>query len=236
MKIAICDDEKKYLDQLTHLLNQYAKSDNSTIEIFTYNNAESFINTNLECFDLVFLDVKIGSSSGIDVAKLLRQKNQLAVLVFVSAFVEYAIMGYSVNASAYLLKSDLDGTFESCMLEIKHKLVSELKSSKFIINEQQVSISTENILYVESFKRQVILHTNIEKTPTIEYYAKLSDVQQQLQSRNFLKIHKSFIINMRHCLKIKNRVAYMRNGDELFCSKQKYSEVVDIFLQWKVTE
>lgn len=54
MKIAICDDEEIYVNKLTDLLNQYAKNCNEAIEIFSYNNATSFLNANLESFNLVF--------------------------------------------------------------------------------------------------------------------------------------------------------------------------------------
>lgn len=166
----------------------------------------------------------------------MREKNQSAVLVFVSAFVEYAIMGYSVNASEYLLKSDLDGTFNNCMLAVRHKLMPNNKFLTLLIDDQEIRLSTENILYAESFKRRVVFHTNLNNTPRVEFYAKLSDVEQQLTTHGFLRLQKSYIINMRHCSKIKSRVAYMRNGDKLSCSKQKYNEIIDTFLQWKGTE
>ena len=117
-QIAICDDEKIFTDKLAHMIKQYSNAHHHVIDLHLFQQAADFIQSSLESYDIVFLDVRFGEISGIEVAKALRAKNENAILIFVSAFIEYAIMGYSVHASAYLLKSDLDGTFESCMDEI----------------------------------------------------------------------------------------------------------------------
>ena len=86
--------------------------------------------------------------SGIEVAKALRAKNENAILIFVSAFIEYAIMGYSVHAAAYLLKSDLDGTFESCMDEIFPQIGAKEVSVRVPYEHTNVEIPCKYIIYM----------------------------------------------------------------------------------------
>lgn len=103
-QIAICDDEKIFTDKLAHMIKQYSNAHHHVIDLHLFQQAADFIQSSLESYDIVFLDVRFGEISGIEVAKALRAKNENAILIFVSAFIEYAIMGYSVHASAYLLK------------------------------------------------------------------------------------------------------------------------------------
>lgn len=235
-QIAICDDEKIFTDKLAHMIKQYSNAHHHVIDLHLFQQATDFIQSSLESYDIVFLDVRFGEISGIEIAKALRAKNENAILIFVSAFIEYAIMGYSVHASAYLLKSDLDGTFESCMDEIFPQIGSKEISVRVPYEHVNVDIPCKSIIYMESYKRQIQIHTSLPRYPSILYYAKLSDMIETLAPHGFLRIHKSYLINLSRCRRIQNRLAYMDNSTELPCSRQNYTDIVQKFLQWKERE
>ena len=235
-KIAICDDEADFARRLSAHVSRYAAAHTFEITSELFCCAEDFLQSHLEQYDLVFLDVRLGTSSGIDLAKALRERNQRAALVFVSAFVEYAILGYSVRASAYLLKSDLEGTLENCLDEIFALLCIRCPSIQIPYENTTVEISCRHLLYLESYKRQIQIHTTLPALPSAMYYARLSDMVQALQPHGFLQIHKSYLVNLRHCLKIKNKIAYLDDGTQLPCSRQNYRDILQKFLQWKERE
>ena len=211
-QIAICDDEKIFTDKLAHMIKQYSNAHHHVIDLHLFQQAADFIQSSLESYDIVFLDVRFGEISGIEVAKALRAKNENAILIFVSAFIEYAIMGYSVHASAYLLKSDLDGTFESCMDEIFPQIGSKEISVRVPYEHVNVDIPCKSIIYMESYKRQIQIHTSLPRYPSILYYAKLSDMIETLAPHGFLRIHKSYLINLSRCRRIQNRLTYIVNS------------------------
>ena len=235
-QIAICDDEKIFTDKLAHMIKQYSNAHHHVIDLHLFQQAADFIQSSLESYDIVFLDVRFGEISGIEVAKALRAKNENAILIFVSAFIEYAIMGYSVHAAAYLLKSDLDGTFESCMDEIFPQIGAKEVSVRVPYEHTNVEIPCKYIIYMESYKRQIQIHTSLPRYPSVFYYAKLSDMIETLAPHGFLRIHKSYLINLSRCRRIQNRLAYMDNSTELPCSRQNYTDIVQKFLQWKERE
>jgi DNA-binding LytR/AlgR family response regulator len=235
-QIAICDDEKFFIDKLAHTINQYSNAHHHVIDLNLFQQPADFIQSSLDSYDIVFLDVRFGEMSGIEVAKALRAKNENAILIFVSAFVEYAIMGYSVHASAYLLKSDLDGTFENCMDEIFQKIGVKEISVRVPYEHTNIDIPCKYIIYIESHKRQIQMHTSLPRYPSVLYYAKLSDMIETLEPHGFLRIHKSYLINLSRCRKIQNRLAYMDNSIELPCSRQNYTDIVQKFLRWKERE
>ena len=89
-QIAICDDEKIFTDKLAHMIKQYSNAHHHVIDLHLFQQAADFIQSSLESYDIVFLDVRFGEISGIEIAKALRAKNENAILIFVSAFIEYA--------------------------------------------------------------------------------------------------------------------------------------------------
>lgn len=76
----------------------------------------------------------------------------------------------------------------------------------------------------------VIIHTQKEE---YKQYGKISDFEEKLKEKGFLRIHKSFLINMNHVEKIENRKAYLSDRNVLTCSKERYSEIQHKYLVWK---
>ena len=88
-QIAICDDEKIFTDKLAHMIKQYSNAHHHVIDLHLFQQAADFIQSSLESYDIVFLDVRFGEISGIEVAKALRAKNENAILIFVSWVILY---------------------------------------------------------------------------------------------------------------------------------------------------
>ena len=85
-QIAICDDEKIFTDKLAHMIKQYSNAHHHVIDLHLFQQAADFIQSSLESYDIVFLDVRFGEISGIEVAKALRAKNENAILIFCIRF------------------------------------------------------------------------------------------------------------------------------------------------------
>lgn len=234
IEVAVCDDEQLFVDEISNLLQKYADKHELSIQIKKFTQPEAFLSTNLSTYTLVFLDGNMPTHNGIDVAKRLRLKNETALLVFVSAFVEYAYRGYSVRACGCLLKRELATTFDRCLDEILPQLQLIGACVEISSTDGAHIVLLEHIIFVESFKRQLHFHIGNENAEILIQYAKLSDWQQTLSlDRGFLRIHKSYLINLRHCTKINARVATLSNGTELPCSKQNYAQIVQDFLRGK---
>lgn len=236
MKIAICDDDKNYLRLLSDKIIECTASHQIQAEIDLFISAEDFTRSQLETYDLVFLDVRIGTNSGIDAAKQLRQVNDTAILIFISAFVEYAIMGYSVHATAYLLKSDLVGTFKDCMEEVFCRLIAKPIVLNVPYEGANVSIPSDKISYIESHYHMLEIHTTISALSSVQYYEKLSALEVILSPHGFLRIYKSYLVNTIHCQRIQKHVALMDDSTELPCSRQSYGQILQAFLRWKGRE
>ena len=200
------------------------------VKIQCYQDTEAFLQSDVNSYHIIFLDMILGEKNGIEVARIIRQKNKTVPMIFISAYAEFALQGYSVRAFNYILKNDLDQTFYIVMDSLLDELKLQYETLDLKVENMKQSIRLEDIRYIESFKRYVIIHTKKEE---YKQYGKISDFETLLEEKGFLRIYKSFLINMNHVEKIENKKAYLNGGITLTCSKERYSEIQHKYLLWK---
>ena len=127
MRIILVDDEKPALEELTYIINKY-----SFIELIgTYNNPTIALERILkEKPDVVFLDVEMSEINGFTIAREIIRAEMDTIIVFVTAFDEYAIKAFEVNAVDYILKSEaLDTEIIELIDDVCKKIQVEKKIS-----------------------------------------------------------------------------------------------------------
>lgn len=232
MKIAICDDEQPCIDKLLTLIRQYFIQKQTQPELFTFTDPLLFGESRLGDYDIVFLDANMGEISGIEAAKALRAVNRTAVLVYISAFVEYAPMGYGVDAFRYLMKDNLDREFADSMDEIMLRYKQRNEKISIITLQGCISVNISTVIFIESFRHRLIFHLTDGTELKSERHT-LGEWTKLLMPYDFLRIHKSFLVNPEHIVTIKNKLATLDNGLILSCGKQGYTEILHTFMLWK---
>ena len=232
MKIAICDDEQIFLDKLKELLEKYSVTHQIQMEIEEYNTAEQFLKEISNEYDLILLDVRLDQANGIDVAKELRARKIDSMIIYISAYLEMAPRGYEVQAFRYILKNDLDQVLEYTMNDALAELRRRRKEYEIKTQGQTECIPLANILYFASFKRYVEIYT---ADRTYKQYRKMYELEQELEEQGFLRIHKSYLVNMRYISYIKNREIYLKDGTVLPCSKKEYQNIKNRYILWEGT-
>ena len=105
MKIAILDDSKEDLRQIKSVISSYYESLNTSADIRLYSSAESFFAKYSPGFyDLIIMDIYMGTMTGMDAARKLRDAKDTAALIFITSSDAYAVESYDVQASYYLMK------------------------------------------------------------------------------------------------------------------------------------
>ena len=123
LQIAICDDEQYYREKIQSLLKQYLNKQNIDYTIQCYHSGEQFLNQyeNSVKYDIVFLDISMKELNGIQTAAQIRTFHSTTFLVFVTAFIDYALEGYKVSAVRYIMKDTLNTAIPECMNAILQK-------------------------------------------------------------------------------------------------------------------
>ncbi|MEG0485613.1 MAG: LytTR family DNA-binding domain-containing protein [Oscillospiraceae bacterium] len=231
MKIAICDDEQIYVDEIHTVLDALLKSKGIAAQFSLSTNAAHFLNQDFSTYDIVFLDVNMGMYNGIEVAKQIRQSNEQVLIVYISALLEYAIMGYSVRAFDYLLKADLNQTLPNCLDKLLKEIRARQQTFSVKTDAEEMVLTISEVVYLESKNHHVTIY--LKNNRIIQLYRKLTDLEQQLSVSGFLRVHKSFLVNMNYIKEMKQRVCILRNGLAINCSKDNYSEIIRTYLLWK---
>ncbi len=233
LQIAICDDEQFYQEKIQRLLEACLKRRSLPYEIHLFGSGEEFLaeNENRVKYHIVFMDINMNEVDGIQTAMEIRAFHSHTYIVFITAFINYALEGYKVNAVRYIMKDALDGAIEECMDAILQRM--EVARVTFSFLEGEKSLYTDNLLYVESRKHKSLFYY-MEKEP-VEYqlYDKLDEVEKKLKCCGFLRIHKSYLVNMKHIRKINNYKVLLDTGAELPVPRIRYHAVKEAFVAYK---
>ncbi|MCP2027087.1 DNA-binding LytR/AlgR family response regulator [Flavobacterium sp. HSC-32F16] len=215
MKCVIIDDEPLAVE----LLEDFVKKVDSLELVSTFNNAidaVSFINQNN--IDLIFLDIQMPHFSGIDFLNTIEKK---PLVIFTTAYSDYAVEGFNLGAVDYLVKPIPFHRFLKSVVRAQQisnpaapvQAVSENvpapeveQDFMFVRAEyENVKMNFSDILFIEGLKDYVKIYTTDNKfTLTLISLIKLENL---LSSKGFSRIHRSYIINIKHVKSIqKNKV------------------------------
>ncbi len=148
--------------------------------------------------DLIFLDINMPSISGLDFAKVIDKEIKI---IFTTAYREYAVDGFEINALDYLLKPFSFERFEKSISKFNHlKERDENNTSKnvasyiFIRSDRKMmKIELDKILYIESLSDYVKIHL---KDKTVITRETISNMENKLDTNLFIRIHRSFIVSV----------------------------------------
>lgn len=174
-------------------------------------------------YDIWFFD---GSDpEGLALAKQMRSANLTASVIFWDKDLSgiHTLLRY--RPSALLLPQSLQERLGEVLVRCSD---DQLRCRQhFIIKNKDgmLRIPYEEITFIESRQRLAIMHT---RSKTVEFYAKLSDVMQQLPQEDFVHCHQSYIVSLRKVSKLDkaNRCFILNSGTPVEISKSNYSEVV----------
>ena len=233
LRIAICDDEKYDRDRIQALLLEYLETHNLNASIDLFSSGKEFLSErdNLVKYDIVFLDINMEEIDGIQTAQEMRSFQSDTCIVLVTAFINYVLEGYKVGAVRYIMKDALDVQIKECMDAIIQKM--QFREITFPFLEGDRTLYTDNILYVESRKHKCIFSCMERENVTYQLYGKLDQIEIKLERYGFLRIHKSFLVNMKHVKRIRNYIAVMDSGDEFPVSRLRFTKARESFVAYK---
>lgn len=235
VNIIICDDNEKDRARLKRLLQQYESNHNLKFIITEFSSGEELCTT-LSCVQnsqIVFLDVNMAEMDGLKAAVQIKNQNPQIHIVLVTAFLNYAVDGYKVKASRFLLKDDLEKTITECMDDLLADIYRNNLKLIFSFVEGEKKLRIEDIIYIETFKHKNFFYT---KTGVFSIYQKLDEIEMQLREFGFVRIHKSFLVNMRYIKKISGYILTLKDGRELSVPKARYPFVKQQYALFKGAE
>lgn len=199
MRAIICDDDGRFAKKLEQLIMQYYRNMGMTIDTTVVTNPQNLLKRNdLANFDIAFLDADMKPIDGIEVGRALRKRKPKIIIVFVSAYLEFAPKGYTIDAFRYVLKQDIQNTLPLCLSDILQHFTPDRAFLTYKQRGEVFRIPCHDIMYIQSDLRKLNVFGDNSLEPIASFYGKLSEYTDLLSRQGFLQINKSTLVNMVH--------------------------------------
>lgn len=191
--IGICDDDQQFIDQLYSILQDIMMPISDWKARIFHNGSEvlaAIANNDFDC-NLLFTDIFMENGDGLTVAKYICEHHIDTDLIFVSSSTDYVFECYHYHTFAYLIKPLAAVDVREEIIRYMDEMSVNTKYLNLSIRGNNYRIPVNTILYVESNRRKITIHT---KKQDYNYYERLDIMEQTLQSSGFLRCHQSYLI------------------------------------------
>ena len=232
IRIALCDDELKILDEVSLYIKQYAEEkSNLHLEVFQFDSAKSLRNAldAANSFDIFLLDVYIGNELGTALAKEIRKRGIESPIVFLTTSVEHAPESFETGTLRYLIKplntikfyEAMDAAFAQA--EKVREYLIKLKTENGV-----ESINANQILYSESHAHYQYI--TLEEGMQLRVRMTVAELYITLMKYGgFIRVGSAYIINLRNIKNVSTTEVHLYNNINIPIPRGKHTEIKKAF-------
>ena len=221
MRIAICDDNMEFLNQIEDIVKRTYQDKQTEVEVFCFQNGQdllSDIQNDETDVDLLLLDIDMPGFSGFEVAKIIREMGKESILMFISSYDSYVFETFEYNPFRFIRKGKLQ---QELPIALRAAEASYQKNKKRYVvvrcDEGEVRIEETEIMYFDMVKRQIriclvdgrVFHT----------WRTMKELQQALSPERFSKIHSGCVVNLKYVNGYTGCDITLDNGERLTASR-----------------
>ncbi len=225
MIIWICDGEKSDIDELKRLIGCYKKKKEiGNVEVKVFGDAADLIQEMIEgnAADIIILDAMIAENGTEDLLKKIRTRNSDSKVILLISEMRHVLDGYQMKTDWILLKENPSDRFCECM----DRLCSDIREKRKILSlscvEGDFVFSRSKILFIESEGHRCTIH---ELSGDYHIYRRLDELEERIDSPYFIRIHQSYLVNVKYIQRISNYELTMADSCILPVSKARYKQV-----------
>ena len=239
IQIAICDDEKQILDEVSGYIGNYAEKKNNTdIEVFRFDSARLLLSAleDGKTFDIFVLDVYIGDEMGTALARDIRKLGIKSPIIFATTSVEHAPQSYETGTLRYLIKPINPAKF--------YEAIDVALASAEKLGQRLIKLKTEN--GVESINASNIMCS--ESHDHYQYVTLFEGTQLKVRLTvaelftilakygGFIRVGSPYIINLRHVKNVSRTGVSLYNDKSIPIPRGKYADIKNAFWDYQYEE
>ena len=231
--IVICDDDPLSVAQMESLLFEISDELEYVFNIDAYLDEEKFLNQynhDQITIDILFLDIEMGTYSGLEVARKLRKMGSEVLIIFFSSHEKYLIELFEVTPFRFLRKPIERGEVKKTIMSAIQVLNEQVVSFNYSFKQKFYKISLRDILYFESRGRKILIFGK-RNILLGSFYDRLNNVEFQLKTDTFLRIHQSYLVNYHHINTISQKEIILANDIVLQVSEDRSKTVRSKYIQ-----
>lgn len=234
LKLAICDDDELYRDQLLSLVTTYSHQKNTELSISVYDRANALLDAahRIGGYDIYILDIIMPDVNGIQLGLDIRQFDSEGKILYLTSSPEFALDSYRVRAFDYLVKPVQKDRLFSALDDAIHTLANR-KYKCLIVKtpENTVKLIIDNILYAELTGRRIAYHMingdTIQSSSIRTTFAE--SIRELLADDRFSLCGSSIAVNLYHVTMTDTETLFFKNGQKLYIGKRAGRDIRSVW-------
>ena len=229
IRVAICDDEPAMLDCFCERISEEFKRQGEDIQISKFTSGQDFLNfQKAEPFDAVFLDIDMPEMSGFDIAERINGIGD-TLIVFVTSYDELVYSSLKFRPFRFIRKSYLDIELSETLNSVTAEVLKLKGSRKFTFQSKagETFVDLQNVIYIEIYGHW--LRVYIKDDEPLDCYGSLTDFEKQLEKYDFIRTHKSYLVNCKYIFSIEKNQVILDDKTEIPLSRYKTETVKNKF-------
>ncbi|MFI3177374.1 MAG: LytTR family DNA-binding domain-containing protein [Eubacteriales bacterium] len=231
LQIGICDDVQKEVIATEELCQQYCQERSIEYECIFFTSGEEVIqycgNIYNERIDVLFLDIEMGGISGIDLMEKVLNENKIWRIVYVSSHLESVLDSFSIKTMGFIQKPII----KDKVYDMLGKVMGDLEENIIVAMREEGKVMgpiyLDEVAYLQAQGSYTYIYYYSAKDGTCSSVIstkKLGELEQILQSKSLLRVHKSYLVNLANVVHMKNGV-FLKNVECIIPIGRKYQEM-----------
>ncbi len=210
INVAIVDDEQAVRKQLAEYVDKYAAESGIECGVKCFDSALSFVNRDKHAFDLILLDIEMPDVSGMELASQIRKTDTSVAIIFVTNMAQYAIRGYEVDASDFIVKPISYGDFAMKVGRIFRRIVQR-RDTQITVTDGDTAkrIPVSDIRYVEVQGHALTYHM---RDCVITERGTLKKREEALLDSGFARCNNYCLVNLRFVSAVNGYTVFVSGG------------------------
>jgi DNA-binding LytR/AlgR family response regulator len=226
--IAVVEDEPKELELISAYIRRFSIEQQLEIKITPFSDGIGIISPYRGDYDVIMLDIQMRYMDGLTAAQKIREKDENVIILFITNLAQYAIKGYAVRATNFILKPVTYFAFSEELKNVLVKLNKRQKHTIMLHTEDGVTmLNIADILFIESVGRVLKLHS---KQGEFRINDTLSHLEKDLNDPRFFRCHRGCLVNLYYVERVKNNDIMIGNS-VIPLSRYKREEFEDALIK-----
>jgi len=237
LKIAICDDNAQYREQVLGIVKEYILLRNRDISVTAYEHPAALLDdvTRFGGYDIYILDIIMPMLSGIQLGVQLRRMDSSGKIIYLTSSQEYALDSYRAKAFDYILKPVQKDRLMAALDEAAHTFVNLKEKSLLVKNRDATTkLTYDSILYVELIDRKIRYTTiggnTIEGSSIRTTFAEA--VGNLLADHRFALCGPGLAVNLYYITMVNSDSLVFKNGQQLYVGKRAGKELRSVWFDF----
>lgn len=231
ISVAICDDLEAERVSLARMVQSYARAHSCSVRLRLFSSGESLLDAlqGGEPIHLLFLDIYMPGLSGMETARRIRAAGCRLSIIFATTSQDHGMESFEVRASDYLVKPFQEEDVSACLDWYFSHIPEHLRALSVYSEGEWQQIPLSSIRYIDVYDHQSRIHT---PRSVITARRGLDDLESAIDSRDFLRCHRSFLVNLNHVEGVQGNDFRMEDQTLVPISTASAARVRRQFIDW----